>query len=119
MRLKCGALFLGLMLAGMAVTTNSQVSADAADGEVLVDPGKTFANVYRLHDLPAWSKDGTFRPDLIMQTVQDQVLPKHWEARGGNATMAPYPQEGALVIRASEKMHQEIKAFLDKRRPGR
>jgi hypothetical protein len=31
MRLKCGALLLGLMLAGMAVTTNSQVSADAAE----------------------------------------------------------------------------------------
>ncbi|KLU06093.1 putative signal peptide and transmembrane protein [Rhodopirellula islandica] len=119
MHLQCGALLLGLMLAGMAVTTNSQVSADAADGEVLVDPGTTFVKVYRLHDLPAWSKDGAFRPALIMQTVQDQVLPKHWEARGGTATMAPYPQDGALVIAAPEKMHERIQAFLDKQRPDK
>lgn len=119
MRLQCGALLLGMMLMGMAVTTNTQVSAEAADGEVLVDPGKTFVKVYRLHDLPAWSKDGTFRPVLIMQTVQDQILPKQWESRGGTATMAPYPQDGALVISAPEKMHEKIQAFLDKQRPSK
>lgn len=54
--------------------------------------------VYRVGDLPVWTNDGKFASDILMAYLQTTVTPKMWEARGGAATMAPYPKNASLVI---------------------
>ncbi|TWT98552.1 hypothetical protein [Stieleria varia] len=71
---------------------------------------------YRIGDLPVWTKDGHFDSEILMMYLQTTVAPNTWEARGGPATMAPYPQNASLVIRAPIKTHDAIKKVLKQHR---
>jgi len=68
--------------------------------------------VYRVGDLPVWTNDGKFASDILMAYLQTTVTPKMWEARGGAATMAPYPKNASLVITATTKTHDAIRKTL-------
>ncbi|MEM6469282.1 MAG: hypothetical protein AAF802_06905 [Planctomycetota bacterium] len=46
--------------------------------------------------------------DSLMNLIETTVVPDTWEALGGNSTMAPYPQNLALIISTTSDVHDQI-----------
>lgn len=83
------------------------------EGQRSMMPQETRA--YRLGDL--WSgKNAANGLSALMSEIQSKVAPKTWEANGGNATMAPYPQNQSLIVSQSPYGHAELVEFIELRR---
>ena len=106
-----GALGLGLVCC-LAVAQDPALKTPSNALENVEEDTQVYPKVYRLQDLPVWSKDGTFNPALTMSLIQSAISPESWEAKGGPSTMAPYPQNASLVISTSSKNHDAITALL-------
>ncbi|MCC9603123.1 hypothetical protein LOC67_21450 [Stieleria sp. JC731] len=89
--------FSGMLLSGARAETQAK-----NEKELLI------VKVYKLNGLPVFTEDKQFSPDLLMKLIQSTVSPSKWEAAGGTATMAPYPQNTSLVISANGKTHDKI-----------
>ncbi|MEO1616300.1 MAG: hypothetical protein AAFV88_10655 [Planctomycetota bacterium] len=52
----------------------------------------------------------------LMSEIQENVASQTWEAVGGNATMAPYPQNFSLIVSQSSYGHDKLVDFIETRR---
>ncbi|MGB7343074.1 MAG: hypothetical protein WBD20_02580 [Pirellulaceae bacterium] len=82
---------------------------------------KVYPVTYRVADLTQVSQKGTnafFELADLIKEIETDVQPTSWEAVGGPATMAPYPQNLSLVISQTDKGHDDLSAFLEAKRTG-
>ncbi|GAA5504631.1 hypothetical protein Rcae01_00070 [Novipirellula caenicola] len=75
---------------------------------------KTYPVTYRTADLPVWTKDGKWSPELLMTLIQSAISPTSWEAAGGTSAMAPYPQNSSIVILTTSENHDELQSLLNR-----
>ncbi len=68
--------------------------------------------VYRVGDLPVWTKDGQFNANFLMHIIATTVTPEKWGSRPGSAQIAPYASAAALVISAPPETHTGIKLLV-------
>ena len=65
---------------------------------------------YSVKDLPVWSKDGEdLDPSEFVNWVKSKVAPKAWST---NASIQPFEQQRALVVKADQATHEELAQFL-------
>ncbi|WP_442506270.1 hypothetical protein SH528x_005104 [Novipirellula sp. SH528] len=107
-----GALGLGLVCC-LAVAQDPALKTPSNESEQVEEDTRVYPKVYRLQDLPVWTKDGMFSPSLVMSLIQSTISPESWEAKGGPSTMAPYPQNASLVISTSSENHDAVIALLE------
>lgn len=97
------------------LTSEPLATTSAADTETVLHEAEPFSIPYvvqyHIGDLPIWSKNGKFEPELVMVVIETYISPKSWEAAGGSATIAPYFQNASLIITATESNHKNIEAF--------
>lgn len=105
------SLLLATVLGAFCLLTPRVSASNAA-----ANSARTFTMTYRIGDLPVWTKDGQFQPNVLMHSIQSLVAPKGWEANGGPSTMAPHPQDGSLMISTTQETHQKIQNLLDRYR---
>lgn len=79
---------------------------------------KVYPRTYRVADLLLGPPPQSGQPDYatLIDEIYAQVQPSSWEAAGGPATLAPYPQHVSLVIAQTDRGHDEIAAFLEAKR---
>ena len=65
---------------------------------------------YSVKDLPVWSKDGEdLDPSEFVNWVKSKVAPKAWST---NASIQPFEQQRALIVKADMATHEELAQFL-------
>ncbi len=69
--------------------------------------------VYRVDDLPVWTKDEQFNANFLMHIITTTVTPERWGNRPGSAEIAPYAPSAALVVWAPPETHTGIKLLVD------
>lgn len=73
---------------------------------------RNYMVTYRTEDLPVWTKDGKWRPEMLMTLIQTAISPKSWEADGGTSSLAPYPQNSSIVISTTSENHGKLQTLL-------
>lgn len=105
---------LGTSLACALIVTGFFWQRDSiAEERDTDDKNVRVTTVYKISDLPVWTLDLKFDPTVVMQLIQATVSPRDWEAKGGESTMAPYPQGTAIIISTDKRNHDKIKDLLE------
>ncbi len=112
--ISCFGLVGVALLVCFAFTLQMLPQAIAAEPVPVAEEAKVFPIVYRVGDLPVWSKEGDYTPDLLMTLIQATISPDTWEAKGGPSALAPYPQDAAIIVRTTASNHDAL-ALLIKR----
>ena len=79
-----------------------------------IDDNNVYPMTYRLSDLPVWTKQGEYNPQLLIDFIQVSVSPKTWATEGGPSTMAVYPKGESLVVSTTSKNHQALQKLLER-----
>ncbi|QDV42517.1 hypothetical protein Enr13x_23650 [Stieleria neptunia] len=89
-------------------------AADKSEVKQPVKQDVLVTTVYKVYDLPVYTRTKGFSFDLLMTLIQKSVSPKDWEAKGGKSTMAPYPQNLSLIISTTSNNHKKIAKLLER-----
>ena len=81
---------------------------------------RTHVTAYHVDDLlpdvaPGRSRTASDFASLIA-SIQAQVMPSSWKARGGKGSIQEFLLNGSLIVRTSESGHEQIVAFLRQKR---
>lgn len=70
--------------------------------------------VYPVQDLVEvqWDGDSGLDYDALISVIEQTVHPDGWLSLGGTASMEPLPNERALVVNATLKMHRQLEQTL-------
>lgn len=109
MRLICALVAASIFVSiGSLPAGEDSKSKERTSGATTNEAAVITTRVYKLADLPVWTKEKNFAPSVLMHLLQTSVCPEQWEGEGGRATMAPYPQNYSVVISASAELHDKI-----------
>ena len=100
------------LLCCVALAQDKSQEVSAADDVAAAQNTKVYPVTYRLEDLPVWSKDGHYDPNLMIMLIHSPISPTSWEALGGPSTMAPYAQNFSLVVSTTSDNHDALSALL-------
>ena len=117
MRKATSALVFLVFLSGFfAIKLPQVVGADESQTDS--SPAVVYTTVYRVHDLPVYTAEKMFMPNVLMELIQRTVSPSDWRAEDAVSTLSPYPHNGSLVITTHKQNHDKIEALLKSMRPA-
>lgn len=107
--------FAGLPLLLVFATVFTSVSNEqiaVADDSKNDAKDEILTAVYRFHDLPVWTAESKFDPNVMMRLIRATTSPSDWKANGGDSTFVPYAENVAVIISTKRRNHDRIKDLL-------
>ena len=79
---------------------------------------KVFAMTYRVSDVLPPEADSTVdaKYQKLIDEIVKEVQPLTWDTADGPASLAPYPQNRAIVVSQTTRGHDELADFLESKR---
>lgn len=66
--------------------------------------------MYPIGDLPVWTKDGKFSPNLLIELLPASIDVESFES----SDIAPFPANASLVVTANQDAHAKIQSLIKK-----
>lgn len=116
-------LFISLVAAGLLAGYRIGFEQGYSDGDAQRASEQPYTQIHPVADLFSREQedgephDNSGKRELskisrVMLMLQATITPDYWDSVGGPYTMAPTPDEDALVIHATSDVHEEIRTLL-------